>query len=292
MKFTGVLPALVTPLNADETLNVKVLEKLMGDLIKKGADGFYVGGATGEGMALHKEVRKNLAEESIRIADGKKPCIIQVACTNFKDTIELAKHAESVGATAISSTTPIFFKYDEADVYSYYKELASAVNIPLMAYYSPLAGFEMNAKFAAKLFEIDNITAIKWTSSNFYQMNVLKDLTHGEMNIMNGADEMLLMGLSAGADGGIGSNYNFMLENIKGIYDSFVAGDIAKAQEMQTKVNRIVNVLLQHEIIPSTKVVLEKMGYEVGNASFPMKRYTEEEKEVMINKYREAGLNI
>lgn len=292
MKFTGVLPALVTPLNADETLNVKVLEKLMGDLIQKGADGFYVGGATGEGMALHKEVRKNLAEESIRIADGKKPCIIQVACTNFKDTVELAKHAESVGATAISSTTPIFFKYDEDDVYSYYKELASAVNIPLMAYYSPLAGFEMNAKFAARLFEIDNITAIKWTSSNFYQMNVLKDLTHGEMNIMNGADEMLLMGLSAGADGGIGSNYNFMIENIKGIYDNFVAGDIAKAQEMQTKVNRIVNVLLQHEIIPSVKVVLEKMGYEVGNASFPMKRYTEEEKEVMISKYREAGLDI
>ena len=292
MKFTGVLPALVTPLNADETLNVKVLEKLMGDLMAKGADGFYVGGATGEGMALNKEVRKNLAEESIRIASGKKPCIIQVACTNFKDTIELAKHAESVGATAISSTTPIFFKYDEDDVYAYYKELANAVNIPLMAYYSPLAGFEMNAKFAARLFEIDNVTAIKWTSSNFYQMNVLKDLTHGEMNIMNGADEMLLMGLAAGADGGIGSNYNFMLENIKGIYDNFVSGNLAKAQEMQTKVNRIVNVLLQHEIIPSTKVVLEKMGYEVGNASFPMKRYTNEEKEVMIKKYREAGLDI
>jgi N-acetylneuraminate lyase len=84
-----------------------------------------------------------------------------------------------------------------------------------MIYYSPAARFDISADFAAKMFEVDNITAIKWTSSDYYEMLRLKDLTHGEMNIINGPDEMLLMGLNAGADGGIGTTYNFMFETIK-----------------------------------------------------------------------------
>jgi N-acetylneuraminate lyase len=90
-----------------------------------------------------------------------------------------------------------------------------------MIYYSPAAGFDFNAKFVARMFEIDNITAIKWTSSNYYGLTQVKELTHGEMNLINGPDEMLLMGLNAGADGGIGTTYNFMFDTIKSIYDNF-----------------------------------------------------------------------
>ena len=292
MKFKGVMPALVTPLNADETLNVKVLEKLMSDLMAKGAEGFYIGGATGEGLSLAKAERMKLTEETVRIADKKATTIIQVASTCFKDAVDLAKHAEKAGADAISATPPIFYRYDEEDVYNYYKELANSVNLPIMIYYCPLAGFEMSAKFLAKVFEIDNVTAVKSTTSNFFQMMLLKDLTHGEMDILNGCDEMLLQGLSAGADGGIGTTYNFMFDNIKKVYDSFLAGNMEEALKAQTKIANIVSVLVQYEGIPTTKVVLEKMGYEVGNASFPLKRYSDEEKEVMIAKYREAGLDI
>lgn len=292
MKFKGVIPALATPLNADETLNVQSLEKLMGDLMHKGAEGFYIGGATGEGLAVAKEERIKLTEETIRIADKKAVTIIQVASTCFKDAIDLAKHAEKSGADAISATPPIFFKYDEDDVYNYYKELAKSVNIPIMMYYSPLAGFEMNAKFAARMYEIDNITAIKWTSSNFYQMILLKELTHGEMDVLNGFDEMLLQGLSAGADGGIGTTYNFMFEKIKAVYDCYTAGNMAGAMEAQTKVDKIVAVLHQYEGIPTTKAILDYMGYNVGYATFPMKRYNSEEIEIMMDKYRKAGLDI
>ncbi len=292
MRFEGIMPALVTPLCADESINTEALEKLIGYLLEKGADGFYVGGATGEGLALRTEERMVLAEHAVKYTNGRKPCIIQVAAADFSDAVALAKHAEKVGADGISATPPLFFKYDEDDVYNYYKALADSLHIPMMIYYNPAAGFNISADFAARMFEVDNITAIKWTSSNYYEMIRLKDLTHGEMNIINGPDEMLLMGLSAGANGGIGSTYKFQIENIKEVYDSFRAGDIKKAQLAQTRADRSIKVLLKYTTIPVTKAVLEEMGFEVGNAAFPMKRYSDAQKKALIEDFRKAGLNI
>lgn len=292
MKFEGVIPALVTPLNEDESINVPVLHKLVGYLKSQNADGFYVGGATGEGLSLRPDERKILAEEAVKAADGK-PTIIQVASCDFSVMLDLARHAESVGADAISATAPLFFKYDTDDVFNYYKRLADAVSLPIMIYYSPNAGFPMNADFAARVFEIDNVTAIKWTSPNYYEMLRLKDLTHGEMNIINGPDEMLLMGLNAGADGGIGTTYNFQMENIRGVYDSFKAGRIAEAREWQTKADRVIHELITDYMgIPATKIILEEMGFAVGNAAFPMKRYGAAERAEIIAKVRAAGLKI
>ena len=161
-----------------------------------------------------------------------------------------------------------------------------------MIYYSPAAAFTVSADFAARLFEIDNITAIKWTSSNYYEMIRLKELTNGEMNIINGPDEMLLMGLNAGADGGIGTTYNFQFDTIKAVYDCFNAGNINEARLHQTNADKVIAELLKYKVIPATKVILEEMGFAVGNAAFPMKRYSNEEKEEIIAAVKNAGLKI
>lgn len=293
MKFQGIMPALVSPLNEDESINVKVLGQLLEYLISKKADGFYIGGATGEGLALKTEERMILAEESIKIINKRVPAIIQIAAMDFNDAITLAKHAEKCGADAISATAPLFFAYDKDDVFNYYKKLAETVSIPMMMYYNPAAGFKFDAQFAARVFEVDNVTAIKWTSSDYYGMMRLKDLTHGEMNIINGPDEMLLMGLNAGADGGIGTTYNFQIDNIKGVYDSFIKGDLVSAHNYQMKADKIIEALIgTYKTIPATKVILEKMGFAVGNAAFPMKRYNEEQKMQIVADMINAGLVI
>ncbi len=289
MRFEGIMPALVSPLNEDETINTAVLKDLIKYLMQKGVDGFYVGGATGEGIALKSEERMILAETVVGNVNKRKPCIIHIAAAGFNDAILLAKHAEKIGADAISALPPLFFAYDENDIYNYYKRLAEAVGIPMMIYYNPAAGVHVDAQFAARMFEIDNITAIKWTSSNYYEMMKLKDLTHGEMNIINGPDEMLLMGLNAGADGGIGTTYNFMPELIKSVYDNFKNNNKEAAQMSQMQVDRIISALLEYKTIPATKVILEEMGFSVGNATFPMKRYTKQEKQRIISDAKNAG---
>lgn len=290
MKFKGIIPALVTPLNDDETINTRVLAQLVEFLLAKNVDGFYIGGATGEGIALKTKERMVLAESAVDAVKGRKPCIIHIASTDFGDAVLLAKHAEKAGADAISAIPPLFFQYDRDDVYNYYKRLAQSVHIPMMIYYNPAAGVDINAEFAARMFEVDNVTAIKWTSSNFYEMIKLKDMTDGEMNIINGSDEMLFMGLCAGADGGIGTTYNFMPDIIKGVYDAFLKNDIETANLYQTRADRIIAQLHRYKTIPATKAILENMGFAVGNAAFPMKRYTPSEKTEIAAAFKSAGL--
>lgn len=290
MFFKGIMPAIVTPLLPDESVNLPALEKLMGYFLGIGADGFYVAGATGEGLALRTGERMKLTEAAVTAA-GEKPCIVQVASTDFSQAIALAKHAEKTGAAAISATPPLFFRYDEQDVYNYYKALADAVSIPLLVYNSPLAGFPMTPEFIVRLFGIDNVTGVKWTSSDYFGLMKLKQQTHGEINVMNGPDEMLLMGLTAGADGGIGATYNFMLPLFCKIYRDFVAGDLAGAKQAQDKVTQLITALRAFSTIPAAKAMLEHKGFPVGSAAFPLKHYDEEQKARVIRVMGEAGWN-
>lgn len=287
-QFKGVFPALVTPLTAEEKLNVSALEALINYESKEGAEGFYIGGATGEGLLLDIPERKKLCEKSIEFIGKDKAKIVHITDMNFRNTLELAKHAQECGADAISSIAPIYFKYDENEIYEYYKAIAKSVDIPLIIYYTAAAGVTISLDLFSRLFEIDNITGVKWTSSNYYEMISLRD-KFPEANIFNGPDEMLISGLAAGADGGIGSTYNIIFPLINEVYQSFQSGNIEQAREAQKKADKIIRAILKHSVIPVVKAVLEERGYAVGNASFPMVKYTSEQRKQIMKDLIEAG---
>lgn len=287
-QFKGVFPALVTPLTADEKLNVSALKTLIDYESKEGAEGFYIGGATGEGLLLDIPERKKLCEKSIEYIGKDKAKIVHITDMNFRNTLELAKHAQECGADAISSIAPTYFKYDENEIFEFYKAIAKSVDIPLIIYYTAAAGVTISLDLFSRLFEIDNITGVKWTSSNYYEMISLRD-KFPEANIFNGPDEMLISGLAAGADGGIGSTYNIIFPLINEVYQSFQNGNIEKAREAQKKADKIIRAILKHSVIPVVKAVLEERGFEVGNASFPMVKYTSEQRKQIMKDLTEAG---
>ena len=198
-EIKGVMPALVTPLNPDGlTLNVSALRKLIGYQKHVGADGFYVAGATGEGLVLSINTRKKLIDESMQEIGEDKLKIVHVADINFENTKYLAKYAEAAGADIISAIPPIYFGYDQDDIYNYYKEIAAQVKIPLMLYYTPAANTVLDTKLFLRLLEIDNVTSVKWTMKDYYKLIELITASEGRMTVVNGPDEMLLCGLSAG----------------------------------------------------------------------------------------------
>ena len=287
-EFKGVFPALVTPLTAKEKLNVRALEALINYEIKDGAQGFYIGGATGEGLLLDIPERKKLCEKSIELIGPDKAKIVHITDMNFRNTLKLAKHAQDCGADAISSIAPIYFKYDENEIYEYYKAIAESVDIPLIIYYTAAAGVNISLDLFSRLFEIDNITGVKWTSSNYYEMLCLRE-KFPEATIFNGPDEMLICGLGAGANGGIGSTYNIIFPLINEVYQSFQSGNIEQAREAQKKADKIIRVILKYSVIPVVKAVLEERGIEVGNASFPMVKYTAEQRKQIIADMTQAG---
>jgi len=278
VKFTGILPALVTPFCADnKTINEDAAKKLIDLHLEQGANGFYILGGTGEGLVMAREEREIMCEVAVNHIAGRKPVINHIAAMNFREACELAKHAEKAGCDAIAAVPPSFFYYSEDDMFEYYKKLAECVSIPLVIYYHPAAQADMSANLIARIFEIDNVTGVKWSSENFFEMMKLKDITHGEMNIINGPDELLVSGLAAGADAGIGSTYNAMLPQFVEIYNLMKIGEVEKARAIQIKVNNVIDAMLKYELIPAVKHTVKLMGIDVGEATFPMKHYTDAE---------------
>ena len=292
-KIEGILPALITPLESDNrTVNTVVAKQLIDFQLAQGADGFYVLGGTGEGLVIDREQREIMCETVIRHVAHRKPVIVHIAAMNFREAVELAKHAEQAGADAIAAIPPCFFFYDNNDLYEYYKSLAGAVQIPLIIYYHPGAQKTMSPELIARIFEIDNVTGVKWSSGDLFSMMKLKDLTQGDMNIINGPDELLCPGLAAGADAGIGSTYNVMLPQFLEIYRAIRSGDTERARTVQFRVNRVIDVMLRHEVIPSVKFAAELLGFPVGDATFPMRRMSNEQRKMLQAELHRVGFPL
>lgn len=290
IKFEGILPALVTAFEADnKSINTESTKKIIDLHLEQGANGFYILGGTGEGLVMAREEREFMCEFAVKYINKRKPVINHIAAMNLNEAVELAKHAERSGCDAIAAVPPSFFYYSEDDMYEYYKRLADSVTIPVIIYYHPSAQKDMSAKLIAHIFEIDNVTGVKWSSNNFFELMKLKDITHGEMNIINGPDELLVSGLAAGADAGIGSTYNIMLPEFVKIYECFKNNQLDEALKTQIKVNRVIDVLIKSELIPAVKHAVGMMGIDVGTATFPMKQYTDSEKKVLEEGLRECG---
>lgn len=288
--LTGIMPALVTPFNADrKTVNEKAARKLIEFLLNQGADGFYILGSTGEGLVMTEEERMKMCEIVVSQVAGRKPVICHVAAMNFDEAVRLSRFAEKAGVDALSAIPPLFFQYTDEDIYNYYKTLAQSTCLPFIMYNHPAANGGLSASNVAKLFEVDNITGVKWTVNNYYELMKLKNITHGKMNIINGPDEMLVSGLAAGADAGIGTTYNVMLPEFLKIYKFFKEGNEAEARKVQMKVNQVITCMLEHGVLPSVKHMCKLMGFDVGETTFPMHSYSNEERVALEEDLKKAA---
>ena len=137
-----------------------------------------------------------------------------------------------------------------------------------------------------KLFRSDFILGVKHTSSDFFMLERLKSFRPDAV-IFNGYDEMFLSGLAAGADGGIGSTYNFMAEKYIAIEKAFRNGDLAAAQAEQKKANAIIAALLDCGVMPGCKALCRHLGLDLGDCRKPFRRLTEEQERRLIAVYEE-----
>ncbi|MEG1985463.1 MAG: dihydrodipicolinate synthase family protein, partial [Oscillospiraceae bacterium] len=124
-RFKGIFAALVTPYTESKEVSYTELKKLVRHLIKEGVNGFYVGGSTGEAFLLSHDERKKILEAVLEENAGERIVIAHVGCIGTDLAVDLAKHAESVGADAVSSIAPFYYKYSQDEICDYYDTLAN-----------------------------------------------------------------------------------------------------------------------------------------------------------------------
>ena len=281
-KFKGILPALLTPFDKNDKVSKKSVEKLIRYNLKKRVNGFYVGGSTGEGLLLTKEERETLFEYAAEANNGKSTMIAHVGTVCTEHAIEMAKNAEKLGYDAISAVAPYYYAFTPEQRKQYYYDIADATSLPMIVYNFPAAnGFNLDKGTAEEMFaHTDKFIGIKHTTSDLFALEQFKTMKAKPI-VYNGFDEMLIGGLAMGADGGIGSTYNFMAEKFITIYRSFVNNDVKTACATQYEVNEIIAQLIKYGVFASEKYILECLGIEMGDCRRPFLPLSEEGKKAM-----------
>ena len=275
--FKGVIPAVLTVFDKEENIDEVGMRQLVSFLIEKGVNGLYLTGSTGEGFTMTSEERKKVVKIVIDETAGRVPVVVHVGAIGTKISIDLAKHAESVGADGISSVPPFYWKFNENQIIKYYEDIANSCSIPMIVYNVPLVGLlGMNA--IKRLAKIENVKGIKYTALSQYEITQIKDEVGEEFLVYSGADEMAMSGLIAGADGIVGSFYNIMPELFINIYDAVKNKDLDEAQRLQKQAVEVIMYALQ---LPSfyagMKVILKWMGINAGYCRRPFENLTEED---------------
>ena len=278
--FKGLFTAQLTPFDKNNKINLPALEKLIKHNIDMGVTGFYVGGSTAEAFHLSAAERKYLLE-AVRAMAPDKTIIAHIGSLNMAEAIDLAEHAEKAGADAISSVAPFYYKFTFEELKDYYFGIADSVEIPMLVYNFPMyTGVTMTMKEFDQFFASDKFFGLKHTSSDFFTLERIKE-KYPDKIALNGFDEMFLSGLIMGADGGIGSTYNFMANKFAKIIELFNAGKIDEAREIQHTINKIVEVLFRIELMPAQKEVLNQLGFDFGNCRKPFRELSLEEKKII-----------
>ena len=267
--FTGIFPALLTPFDAQDNINEKALEQLIKMNIEKGVTGFYVGGSTAEAFLLSEDERMYLYKLVKDIAGDSCTLIAHIGAISTKETIKYGKQAEALGYDAISSIAPFYYKFSFNEIKKHYFDVVDSVNLPMLVYNFPnFSGVNLSVENISEFLTDDRFMGVKHTSNDFFALEQFKTAFPNKI-IYNGFDEMFLSGIAMGADGGIGSTYNFMAEKFIKIMQLYKEGKVDEAYAIQKDANKILSVLCKVGIMQSEKAVLNLMGFDFGKARAP-----------------------
>lgn len=278
-RFTGVYPAVITPFDETGEVDTKKLTTYTEYLCGK-VDGLFVGGSYGSGPIMTVQQRKTVAETVMSVAKGSVPVILMIGCTDTNSTIELAKHAQRVGADAVAAVTPCYYRHTEDVIVQYYKDLIQAVDLPVIAYNNPkYSNFCISGDLLAALADI-GLEGIKDSSADIalfydYMAKVKKE---GFLFLI-GSQTHLVPAVVGGAHGVVSGLSNAFPEFIKEIYDACKAGEFQKARDMQLKANLLRSVTGSGIPVPFYHAVLPMLGIDIGIPKKPFLPRTEEEVE-------------
>ena len=277
-KFDGIFPALLTPFDEGGKVNTQALCELVEWNIKKGVKGFYAGGSTAEAFLLSEDERKLVYKTVAEANDRRTTLIAHVGCISTDQAIRFGEYAKECGYDAISAIAPFYYKFSFEQIKKYYYDIVNAVDLPMIIYNFPnFSGVNLSVEQVSEFFCDSRFIGIKHTSNDFFALEQFKSHFPDKV-VFNGFDEMLLSGLAMGADGGIGSTYNFMAEKYIKIQTLWKQGRFDEALEIQKECNRIIKALCKVGVMEGEKEVLSQLGFDFGCARAPFSILTDKQK--------------
>lgn len=282
-KTKGLIAAPYTAMNPDSSINLNTIPSYANYLKKSGLKGAFVAGTTGEGMLLSDQERLDVIKAWISEKTNDFSIMAHVGSISQTSAKLLAKESARVGADAISIMGPPFLgPTDPKSLVEFCKDIASsAPDIPFYYYHMPhLSGVSLSmSDFLNKAKqEIPNLAGIKFTDNNFLEMSKCISMDDGKWDILNGFDELLLAGIAFGANGAVGSTYNFLAPLYYELMAEFEKGNISAARKKQRKSIEFVDILNRYKgSLVCGKEIMRMIGIDCGKVRKPLQTLSSSE---------------
>lgn len=290
----GVVAATFTPLKSNGDINLSVIGPYIDYLIEKQSlKNIFVNGTTGESMSLTVAERKALAEDWCHKAKGKMDqVVVHVGCMSLRDSQELALHAAQIGADGIAVIAPSFFKPSTAaDLKAFLREVASAApSVPFYYYHIPsVTGVNFPVRDVLNGIEelIPSFRGIKFTGSDLMDFGQCVSNCPPHWSMVYGVDEQSLAGLAMGANGVVGSTYNYVGKHINKLMTAFENGDQLQARTIQFKLQELLSFAIKigFDVGVNKQLTADVSGLSLGPPRLPLTPCPQDNARSILQKY-------
>lgn len=289
--FTGAAVAIITPMNADGSINYDELGRIIDDQIENSTDAIVICGTTGEASTMTDEEHLECIRYAVEKTAKRVPVIAGTGSNDTKYAVELSKEAEEVGADGLLLVTPYYNKTTQRGLVAHFTAIADAVNIPIVLYNIPgRTGVNMEVSTIKKLAEHKNIVAVKEASGNISYAAKLIAECGDVIDVYSGNDDMIVPLMSLGAKGVISVLSHVIPKQTHDMVQYCLDNNYAEATKLQIEYLELINNLfIEVNPIP-VKEAMNMMGWNAGPCRLPLYEMSDENKTVLRASLAKHGL--
>ena len=271
MKFAGSYVALVTPFQADGSVDFGKLRELVNWHLAQGTDGIVALGTTGESSTMSHEEDDELARCIIETVNGKIPVIVGAGSNCTQTQLEKSRKYHDLGADGLLLITPYYNKANDEGMYRHFATVADAIDTPVILYNVPgRTGCSISPACCARLAKHPNIAGIKEASGNISYTAKIARLLSDDFCMFSGNDDMIVPVMSLGGCGVISVWANICPKECHDLVAAFAAGDVATARAMQLRYLELINALFCEVNPIPIKEAMNQLGMNVGGYRLPL----------------------
>ena len=289
--FTGAGVAIVTPMNADGSINYEQLASYIEFQISNGTDAIISCGTTGESSTMTDEEHIEVMRFTIEKVNHRIPVICGTGSNDTAYAVNLSKTAEALGADGLLLVTPYYNKTSQRGLVKHFKAIADAVKIPCIVYNVPSrTGVNISLDTYKELAEIENIVATKEASGNISAVAKIIAECGDKLDVYSGNDDQIVPIMSLGGKGVISVLSNVLPKETHMITEYCLKNDFVSASKLQIEYLDLINKLFIDVNPIPVKEALNILGMNAGECRMPLCSMTDANVETLRNSMKAHGL--
>lgn len=269
--FTGAGVAIVTPMNADGSVNYEAMGQLIEQHVTGGTDAIIVCGTTGESSTLTDEEHRRVIQFTVAQVNHRIPVVAGTGSNDTAYCLELSQEAEKMGVDGLLLVTPYYNKCSQKGLIRHYLTVADAVDLPMILYsVASRTGVNILPETLKELSKHPNIVAVKEASGSISQVAKIRHLCGDDLDVYSGNDDQIVPLLSLGGIGVISVLSNLMPKETHDICQLYFDGKVQESAALQLKLLDLINNLFSDVNPIPVKEALNMMGFPAGPCRMPL----------------------